>query len=66
MKALNSYLKGKHVKDVTLVISPNIPVLVTDEPENDTTLGKGKKLVVALRSLVHDLTVAHKIIGQQL
>nr|GMD30979.1 GEM-like protein 4 [Ipomoea batatas] len=29
-------LKGKHVKDVTSIMSPLIPVLISDEPEDDT------------------------------
>nr|GMD32729.1 GEM-like protein 4 [Ipomoea batatas] len=35
-KVDHKLLKGKHVKDVTSIMSPLIPVLISDEPEDDT------------------------------
>lgn len=64
LKALDSYrvyhklLKGKHLKDVTLVIPPNATVSVADEEEDNIELGHDKKLAKGLLKTIVGISLS--------
>lgn len=56
-------LKGNYLKYVTHVVVPNVVVIVADEQNESTQLGRDNKLVKGLQGTIANLTYPQRLIS---